>query len=42
MENGGAIAIEAAKVKLPAGVDTIEDLERLNNMSLADFQNDKY
>ncbi|WLP93500.1 3-deoxy-manno-octulosonate cytidylyltransferase [Psychrobacter sp. M13] len=42
MENGGAIAIEAAKVKLPAGVDTVEDLERLNNMSLADFQNDEY
>lgn len=42
MENGGAIAIEAAKVKLPAGVDTVEDLERLNNMSLADFQNDEH
>ena len=42
MENGGAIAIAAAKVALPAGVDTIDDLERLNRMSLADFQNDKY
>ena len=42
MENGGAIAIEAAKVNLPAGVDTQEDLERLNAMSLADFQSDDY
>ncbi|MDN5567071.1 MAG: 3-deoxy-manno-octulosonate cytidylyltransferase [Psychrobacter sp.] len=42
MENGGAIAIEAARVKLPAGVDTVEDLERLNNMSLAEFQNGEY
>ena len=39
LENGGAIAIEAAMLKLPAGVDTQEDLERLNAMSLADFQN---
>ncbi len=39
LENGGAIAIELALVDLPAGVDTLEDLERLNNMSLAEFQN---
>ena len=41
LENGGAIAIESAMLKLPAGVDTQEDLERLNAMSLADFQNYK-
>ena len=38
LENGGAIAIQAATLKLPAGVDTQEDLERLNAMSLANFK----
>lgn len=38
LENGGAIAIAAAKVNLPAGVDTQADLDRLNAMSLAEFQ----
>ena len=37
LENGGSIAIAAAKLQLPAGVDTIEDLERLNAMSLSEF-----
>lgn len=39
LENGGQIAIAAAKLQLPAGVDTQEDLDRLNNMSLSEFQN---
>ncbi|MDN3398654.1 3-deoxy-manno-octulosonate cytidylyltransferase [Psychrobacter sp. APC 3426] len=39
LENGGHIAIAAAACQLPAGVDTQEDLDRLNAMSLADFQN---
>lgn len=39
MENGGHIAIAVAACQLPAGVDTQEDLDRLNAMSLADFQN---
>lgn len=38
LENGGQIAIAAAELQLPAGVDTQEDLDRLNAMSLADFQ----
>ncbi|MGP5209982.1 3-deoxy-manno-octulosonate cytidylyltransferase [Psychrobacter alimentarius] len=39
LENGGHIAIASAACQLPAGVDTQEDLARLNAMSLADFQN---
>lgn len=38
LENGGHISIAAAACKLPAGVDTQEDLDRLNAMSLANFQ----
>ena len=38
LENGGSIAIAAAALQLPAGVDTQEDLERLNAMSLSEFQ----
>ncbi len=39
LENGGHIAIAPAACHLPAGVDTQEDLDRLNAMSLMDFQN---
>ncbi|MEN6670502.1 3-deoxy-manno-octulosonate cytidylyltransferase [Psychrobacter sp. B38] len=39
LENGEHIAITAAACQLPAGVDTQEDLDRLNAMSLTDFQN---
>lgn len=39
LENGGHIAIATANCHLPAGVDTKEDLDRLNAMSLVDFQN---
>lgn len=39
LENGGKIAIEAAALHLPAGVDTQEDLERLNALSIEQFQN---
>ena len=39
LENGGHIAIATASCHLPAGVDTQEDLDRLNAMSLIDFQN---
>ena len=39
LENGKLIAIAEAACQLPAGVDTQEDLDRLNAMSLADFQN---
>ena len=39
LENGGHIAIAPAACHLPAGVDTQEDLDRLNAMSLVDFQN---
>ena len=39
LENGENIAIATAACLLPAGVDTQEDLDRLNAMSLADFQN---
>ena len=39
LENGGHIAIATAACHLPAGVDTQEDLDRLNAMSLVDFQN---
>lgn len=38
LENGGNIAIAAAALHLPAGVDTQEDLDRLNAMSLSEFQ----
>lgn len=37
LENGGQIAIAKAKKQLPAGVDTAEDLARLNAMPLAEF-----
>ncbi|HCI30239.1 MAG TPA: 3-deoxy-manno-octulosonate cytidylyltransferase, partial [Psychrobacter sp.] len=39
LENGKLIAIAEAACQLPAGVDTQEDLNRLNAMRLADFQN---
>lgn len=39
LENDGHIAIATANCHLPAGVDTQEDLDRLNAMSLVDFQN---
>ena len=39
LENGGHIAIAAAWLQLPAGVDTQEDLDRLNAMSLEAFKN---
>lgn len=34
LENGGRIAIDVAKVALPLGVDTKEDLDRLNAMAV--------
>ena len=37
MENGFKIAIDVATAQLPAGVDTQEDLDRLNGMDLTDF-----
>ena len=37
LEHGGKIAIDIARVALPAGVDTPADLERLNRMDLAQF-----
>ena len=37
LENGGHIAIDKAAVHLPAGVDTQEDLNRLNALSIAEF-----
>ena len=37
LENAEHIAIAVAACQLPAGVDTQEDLDRLNAMSLADF-----
>ncbi|WP_169391386.1 MULTISPECIES: 3-deoxy-manno-octulosonate cytidylyltransferase [Psychrobacter] len=37
LEHGGQIAIAKAKKQLPAGVDTAEDLARLNAMPLAKF-----
>lgn len=37
LENGERIAIDIAKVVLPAGVDTPRDLERLNAMPLDEF-----
>lgn len=38
LENGYHIAIAEAVLQLPAGVDTQEDLNRLNAMSLSEFQ----
>ena len=38
LENGGHIAIAKAACPLPAGVDTQEDLDRLNAMSLSAFK----
>ena len=40
LENGMHIAIAEAACQLPAGVDTQEDLDRLNAMDLADFDVD--
>lgn len=40
LENGGMIAIAEASVHLPAGVDTQEDLDRLNALALSEFQTD--
>ena len=37
LENGERIAIDVAKVALPAGVDTQEDLDRLNAMPMDEF-----
>lgn len=37
LENGGHIAIAAAEVHLPAGVDTQEDLDRLNALDVSAF-----
>ena len=37
MENGFKIAIDVATAQLPAGVDTQEDLDRLNDMDLSEF-----
>ena len=39
LENGGHIAIAKAACPLPAGVDTQEDLDRLNAMSFSAFKN---
>lgn len=39
LENGQHIAIAEAAYQLPAGVDTQEDLDRLNAMSLDSFHN---
>lgn len=38
LENGARIAIDVAKVSLPAGVDTPEDLARLNALPLAELE----
>lgn len=37
LEQGKKIAIDIAKVHLPLGVDTLEDLQRLNAMPLQEF-----
>ncbi|WP_227429623.1 3-deoxy-manno-octulosonate cytidylyltransferase [Psychrobacter sp. I-STPA6b] len=37
LENGGKIAVAQAMTNLPAGVDTQEDLERLNAMPKSEF-----
>lgn len=38
LENGGKIAIAKALLQLPPGVDTQQDLDRLNKMSIIDLQ----
>jgi 3-deoxy-manno-octulosonate cytidylyltransferase (CMP-KDO synthetase) len=38
LENGHRIAIDIAEANLPPGVDTQEDLERLNAMDVSSFQ----
>lgn len=38
LENGGHIAIATAALQLPAGVDTTDDLARLNAMPIDDFK----
>ncbi len=38
LENGKKIAIDIATLSLPVGVDTQEDLDRLNAMSLSELQ----
>lgn len=38
LENGGHIAIAAAAVHLPAGVDTQQDLDRLNALNITELQ----
>ncbi|MGL6083715.1 MAG: 3-deoxy-manno-octulosonate cytidylyltransferase, partial [Gammaproteobacteria bacterium] len=37
LENGHRIAIAVAEANLPPGVDTQEDLDRLNQMDLSHF-----
>ena len=37
LENGHRIAIDIAEANLPPGVDTQEDLDRLNAMDVAHF-----
>ena len=39
LENGQKIAIDVAKVALPLGVDTQDDLDRLNAMPIDEFLN---
>lgn len=38
LENGHRIAIAIAEANLPPGVDTQEDLDRLNSMSISFFE----
>lgn len=38
LENGGKIAVAKAQLTLPPGVDTQEDLDRLNNLPKSDFE----
>jgi len=38
LENGHRIAIAVAEANLPPGVDTQEDLDRLNALDLAYFE----
>ena len=38
LENGHRIAIDIAEANLPPGVDTQEDLDRLNQMDVSNFQ----
>ena len=37
LENGHRIAIDVAQVNLPPGVDTQEDLDRLNALDISHF-----